>query len=177
MPRRTMTPRPSSPSENRLTERTFVATSAQALAQLSHAGQRTRFGEPVIEHVERVAAAVPPKARTTALLHEILELSPGSRRKLRDAGLSRVELAALRLLTHSPGESYEVYVRRIANAPGQAGQLARTVKLADLNDHLSHALIAAGAPRYAWARERLLTRRDRHALFPQTSNAVPLERR
>ena len=75
-------------------------------------------------------AAVPPKARTTELLHEILELSPGSRRTLRDEGLSRVELA-------------------------------------DLDDHLSHALIPAGAPRYAWARERLLTRRDRHVLFPQ----------
>ena len=118
-----------------------MPTSAWALARLSRAGQRTRFGEPVIEHVERVAAALPPKARTTALLHEILELSPGSRRKLRDAGLSRGELAALKLLRHSPGESYGVYVRRIADAPGQAGQLARTVKLADLNDHLSHALI------------------------------------
>jgi hypothetical protein len=144
-----MTPQPSSPGENPLTERTLVPTSTQALAQLSHAGQRTRFGEPVIEHVERVAAAIPPKARTTALLHEILELSPGSWRKLRDTGLSRVELAALKLLTHSPGESYEVYVRRIANAPGQAGQLARTVKLADLNDLRSHALLPAGAPQYA----------------------------
>jgi hypothetical protein len=161
-----MTPQPSSPSESRLIE-TLVPASARALARLSHAGQRTRFGEPVIEHVERVAAAVPPQARTTALLHEILELSPGSWGKLRDAGLSRVELAALKLLTHTPGESYEVYVRRIADAPGQAGQLAQTVKLADLNDNLSHALIPAGAPRYAWARERLLTRRDRHAPSPQ----------
>ena len=102
-----------------MAERTLVPASAWALAQLSHAGQRTRL---------------PPEARTTALLHEILDLSPSSRRKLLDAGLSRVELAALRLLTHSPGEPDEVYVRRIADAPGHAGQLARTVKLADLND-------------------------------------------
>src|SRR5947208_1644309 len=108
-----MTPQASSSSETRLIERTLVPASARALAQQSHAGQRTRFGEPVIEHIERVATAVPPKARTTALLHEILELSPSSRRKLRDADLSRVEPAALKLLTHSPGESYEVYVRRI----------------------------------------------------------------
>jgi hypothetical protein len=164
-----MTPQPSS-CESRQIETTLLPASALALAQLSHAGQRTRFGEPMIAQVERVAAAVPPKARTTALLHEMLGLSSSSRRKLRDAGLSRVELAALRLLTHSPGESYEVYVRRITDAPGQARQLARTVRLADLDDHLSHALIPAGAPRYAWARERLLTRRDPHVPFPQTSN-------
>jgi hypothetical protein len=156
-----------SSSENRLAGRRLVSASAWRLAQLSHAGQRTRFGEPVIEHVERVAAAVPPNARATALLHEILELSPGSRTKLRAAGLSRVELAALKLLTHPPSESYEVYVSRIADAPGQAGWLARTVKLADLDDHLTHALIPAGAPRYAWAREHLLTRRDHHPMLSQ----------
>jgi hypothetical protein len=124
----------------------------------------------VIGHVERVAAAVSPKAGTTAFLHEILELSPSSWRKLQEAGLSRVELAALELLTHFPGESYEGYVGRIADAPGQAGQLAPMVKLADLDDHLSHALIPAGAPRYAWARERLLTCDHRHALLPTTTN-------
>ena len=151
--------KPSSLIEGRLSNGTWVPASACALARESHAGQRTRFGEPVIAHVERVAAAVPPEARTTALLHDILELSPISRRKLRDTGLSRVELAALKLLTHSPDDSYEVYVRRIADAPGQAGQLARAVKLADLDDHLSHASIPSGAPRYAWAREQLLTGR------------------
>jgi hypothetical protein len=129
----------------------------EALARVSHAGQRTRFGEPVIEHVKRVAAAVPPEARRTALLHEILELNLVSRRELWDTGLSRVELAALELLTHSPDDSYEVYVRQITDAPGQAGHLARIVKLADLDDHLSHPTIPPDAPPYAWARQRLLT--------------------
>ena len=99
--------------------------------------------------------------------NHLLMLEFGDRKDFDDP---RVELAALKLLTHSPGESYEVYMRRIADARGQAGQLARTVKLADLNDHLSHPLIPAGAPGYAWARERLLTRGDPHLLFPQTSN-------
>jgi hypothetical protein len=165
-----------SSSENRLDARSSLLARAWMLAQQSHVGQRTRFGEPVIEHVERVAAAVPPKARATALLHEFLERSPVSRRKLRGAGIGRVELAALQLLTHAPGESYEDYVRRIADATGQAGQLARTVKLADLEDHLSHALIPAGAPRYAWAREQLLTRRDRPPC-PPSQQSVPPDRR
>ena len=88
------------------------------------------------------------------------ELTPVSPAKLRRHGVSRVELEALQLLTHRPGEPYDQYVRRIAAAPGPAGQLARTVKLADLDDHLAHASIPSGAPPYAWARRRLLTSRD-----------------
>jgi hypothetical protein len=67
-----------------------------------------------------------------------------------------VELEALELLTHAPGEPYEVYVRRIAEAPGPAGRIARIVKLADLDDHLAHATIPLDAPPYAWARNHLL---------------------
>jgi hypothetical protein len=47
-------------------------------------------------------------------------------------------------------------VRRIAEAPGPAGRLARIVKLADLDDHLAHASIPPDAPPYAWARKHLL---------------------
>ena len=47
------------------------------------------------------------------------------------------------------------------DARGPAGRLARTVKLADLEDHLAHPTIPADAPPYAWARQRLLTARDR----------------
>jgi len=163
-----MTPQPSSTSENRPTAGTFVPASARMLARTNYASKQTRFGEPMIEHVERVAAAVPPQAQTTALLHEILELSPGSRARLRLLALSPVELAALSLLTHRPGEPYERYLKRIAQAPGDTGQLARTVKLADLNGLLSHASIPASAPRYAWARDQLLlTRRDQHDLYVQ----------
>lgn len=129
---------------------------AHNIASQSHRGQRNRFGDPVIDHLARVARAVPPDARSTALLHDLLELCPTARRRLRSNGLTRVELEALELLRHAPGEAYEVYVRRIASAPGPAGRLARLVKLADLNDHLAHATIPPGAPPYAWARKRLL---------------------
>jgi hypothetical protein len=133
---------------------------ARMLARESHAGQGSRFGEPVIEHVERVTAAVPPEARTTALLHDLLECGRISRTKLRRHGLSAVELRALTLLTHAADEPYDVHVRRIADAPGPAGELARTVTLADLDDHLAHTSIPCGAPPYAWARWWLLTARE-----------------
>ena len=129
---------------------------AHSIASQKLEGQRNRFGDPVIDHLARVAAAVPPDARTTALLHDLLELCPTAGRELRGKGLTRVELEALELLTHAPGEPYEVYVGRIAEAPGPAGRLARSVKLADLDDHLAHAAIPSDAPPYAWARKRLL---------------------
>jgi hypothetical protein len=133
---------------------------AQRIASRQHEGQRNRFGDPVIDHVERVAAAVPPEARATALLHDLYERCPAAHRQLRGKDLTRTELEALELLTHAPDEPYEVYVRRIADAPGPAGRLARIVKLADLGDHLAHPSIPADAPPYAWAREQLLTADD-----------------
>ena len=130
--------------------------SAHRLARRSHVGQHTRFGEPVIEHVQRVAAAVPSEASIIAWLHDLLELCPGRRRELGRHGLTSAELDALELLTHDQEEPYEYYVGRIAGAPGRAGELARIVKLADLDDHLALASIPADAPPYAWARRIML---------------------
>ena len=120
---------------------------AHTIASRHHVGQRTRFGDCVIDHVERVAAAVPADARVTALLHDLLELCPTARWQLRGKDLTRTELEALELLTHAPGETYEAYVRRIVDARGPAGQLARTVKLADLEDNRAHTLIPQTRPR------------------------------
>jgi hypothetical protein len=134
---------------------------AHRIASQNHGGQRDRFGDRVIDHLERVAAAVPPDARAAALLHDLLELCPTVR--LRGSGLTCTELEALELLTHVPGDPYELYIRRIAAAPGPAGRLARIVKLADLEDHLVHTSIPSNAPPYAWARQQLLSARDRAA--------------
>jgi hypothetical protein len=141
---------------------------ARTIAIRHHVGQLNRFGDPMIEHVERVAGAVPADACATAWLHDLLELCPGTHRQLRGKDLTRTELDALELLTHAPDEPYEVYVRRIAGAPGPAGRLARIVKLADLEDHLAHPSIPANAPPYAWARQQLLSAQNR-AVQPLTA--------
>lgn len=125
---------------------------AAQIASISHAEQRTRFGDAVTEHLERVAHAVPPEARAVAWLHDLFELTSLRGERLRPYGLTGDEELALRLLTRAPSESYEEYIRRIALAPGRPGELARTVKLADLDDHLDHASTPPGAPPYAWAR-------------------------
>jgi hypothetical protein len=128
------------------------ATIARSLAHVAHTGRRDRFGEPLIEHVERVAAVVPADARATAYLHDVLEHSDTTVGELEADGLTALELAALRLLTRDPGESYEAHALRVAHARGPEGELARIVKLADLSDHLAHAALPDGAPPYAWAR-------------------------
>jgi hypothetical protein len=129
---------------------------ARSIAISAHRGQRTRFGEPLIEHVTRVAAAVPGEVRSIAWLHDVLERSGLGIADLCGRGLNRLERDALRLLTRSDGESYHLHALRIAFADGDAGRIARCVKLADVEDHLAHARLPLTAPPYAWARRQLL---------------------
>jgi hypothetical protein len=76
-------------------------------------------------------------------------------------GLQPVERAALLLLTREPGETYEMHVLRIAHATGPAADLARTVKVADLRDHIrreQEGHVAPDAPPYRWALRHIVIR-------------------
>jgi hypothetical protein len=128
---------------------------ARTIAYESHTYDRDRFGHLVIEHVERVAANVPEEARAIAFLHDVLEQTGTSVAELSARGLTSAEIAALKLLTRADSESYEAYALRIAWAPGRDGYLARCVKIADLDDHLSHETMPSGAPPYGWARRHI----------------------
>jgi hypothetical protein len=115
---------------------------AQLMATRAHRGQLQPTGEPLIAHVRRVAAATPEPARSVAWLHEVFEWTSVSEEKLLSYGASDDELRALRLLTRTLGGSsesgYLAHVTMIARASGPAGGLARTVKVSDLEDRLSH---------------------------------------
>src|SRR2546430_3981737 len=97
---------------------------ARNIAHYSHTDDRDRFGEPLVEHVERVAAAVPDEARAVAFLHDVVEHTDTGFEEMISQGLTPAELAALDLLTRAPDESFEAYVLRIAHAPGPPGELA-----------------------------------------------------
>jgi hypothetical protein len=133
---------------------------ASGIARRHHAGQRDRAGEPLIEHIARVAASVPADARPVAWLHDLLERTAVRPAELEgDDGLSATERAAIELLTRSPDEPFASYVLRIVHAPGPAGDLARTVKAADLQDHIEReraGWVAADAPPYQWALRHLV---------------------
>jgi hypothetical protein len=125
---------------------------ARSIAHVAHTGRRDRFGDPLIEHVERVAATVADDVRAIAYLHDVLEHSDATVEELEAEGLTALELATLRLLTRDAGESYAAHTLRVAHARGPEGELARVVKLADLADHLARATLPDRAPPYAWAR-------------------------
>jgi (p)ppGpp synthase/HD superfamily hydrolase len=128
---------------------------ARALAHRVHIGQRTRHGDLLTEHLERVAAAVPPDAMTVAFLHDVLEHSDLRVADLEGLGLTDDEVSAVLLLTQDADESFEAHSLRIAFAAGTAGRLARIVKLADLDDHLNSRRVAM-APPYGWARQHIM---------------------
>ena len=129
---------------------------ARTLAHRVHAGQLTRSGEPLIDHIERVADAVPTDSAALAYLHEVLEKAAGAPDELREHELSDFDYAVLGLLTHDPKESYRTYVLRIATSEGHEGRVAREIKRADLDDHLHNRRSAFGGPNYQWATAQMI---------------------
>lgn len=79
------------------------AAPARRLAERAHANALEPNGRPVIEHVRRVAAAVPSFARRVAWLHDALEWAGLGDEDLRSAGLDAEEVNAVRLLTREEG--------------------------------------------------------------------------
>jgi hypothetical protein len=134
---------------------------ARTIAARLHAGHREEDGSPVLWHVARVARATSDEARAVAWLHEALESAQVTEQELLAEGLSSDELRALRLLNRtSASHSDQVYlahVELIARAAGRSGQMARAVKIADLEDRRRHPRIRPDgwAPPYARALGRL----------------------
>ena len=113
---------------------TAGASRAREIAKEAHAGQVKRTGEPMIDHVCRVAASVSGEdAVTVAWLHDVAENAPEwTIDRLRSEGFAPAVLAAVDALTRRGGESYEKLVMRAGANP-----LAKAVKLADLRDNLA----------------------------------------
>jgi len=116
---------------------------ARALAVRAHGDQRDRDGTFHLQHVARVAEAVPRSDghQRVAWLHDVLEDTDVTTDVL-DPRLPDLEFKALLLLTHDSGEPYDDYVGRIASAEGAAGSLARAVKEADMLDNLRRCSLA-----------------------------------
>lgn len=116
---------------------------ARALAVRAHGDQRDRDGTFHIQHVARVAEALPRSDghQRVAWLHDVLEDTDVATEVL-EPRLPDVEFKALMLLTHDNEEPYDDYVGRIATAEGEAGSLARAVKEADMLDNLRRCSLA-----------------------------------
>ena len=129
---------------------------ARLLAGRAHRDQVQPTGEPLMDHVTRVAAATPEFARPVAWLHEVLEWTSVPEEELLAEGVSDDELRALRLLTRTLGRGseagYLAHVKMIARAGGPAGVLARAVKVSDLQDRLHHPGRGTGGSRPPYER-------------------------
>jgi (p)ppGpp synthase/HD superfamily hydrolase len=116
------------------------------IAVRAHAGQLypARDGErgPYVLHLFRVMLAVDGwEARTTAVLHDVIEDTPVTAADLHAEGIPDRVVDAVLALTHREEDTYEAYVEALAPNP-----LAREVKLADLADNLATNLAMPPTP-------------------------------
>ncbi len=104
---------------------------ALQIAVQAHAGQKDKNGAAYIFHPLRVMARCSaPEAKIVALLHDVVEDTAWTFEQLEAEGFAPSIMAALRLVTHNDGSSYDEYVDRTMTNP-----IAMEVKIADLEDN------------------------------------------
>ena len=110
---------------------------ALAIALKAHSGQLDKGGAVYILHPLRVMAKMSNDIeRAVAILHDVLEDSSYTAADLLEAGISTEVVEAVQALTkvldiNGEPMAYEDYLVKV-----KANALARTVKLADLEDNM-----------------------------------------
>ena len=103
------------------------------IAASAHIDQRRKDGSPYVLHPLRLMFNVSGDIeRMAAVMHDVVEDTDWTLDMLRDEGFSEELLTALDLLSHRDEDSYDTYVKKIAENP-----IARRVKLADLQDNMN----------------------------------------
>ena len=110
------------------------------IAVNAHDGMKDMVGNPAISHVLAVGLMGKTVAEQKAgFLHDVVEDSDITIDDLRSQGVEEDVLAAVDLLTHRPGTTYEDYVQSIVLS---GNQTAIQVKLNDLHHNLHRAELA-----------------------------------
>lgn len=105
---------------------------ALRIATAAHDGQLDRGGEPYILHPLHVAMQLGSQdEKVVAILHDVLEDTEVTEDDLVREGIKPRQLAALHALTKREGQTYDQYLRAVAD-----NQLARVVKMADLEHNM-----------------------------------------
>ena len=111
---------------------------ARALAEEAYEGKKDLLGHPALDHPRNVAARVSSRAQVVAWLHDTVEDDLIPLERLVEEGLEGDELEALLLITRVPEDgTYMDYIRKIAAAPGVAGEIAMEAKSADLKENMT----------------------------------------
>lgn len=110
------------------------------IAVNAHDGMKDMVGNPAISHVLAVGLmGKNPLEQKVGFLHDVVEDSDITLEDLRAEGVEEDVLAAVDLLTHRSGMSYEDYVKNIVLSQNQT---AIQVKLNDLHHNLHRAELA-----------------------------------
>jgi len=108
---------------------------ALRIAIEAHAGQKDKAGEPYILHpIRLMLQQTTNDTRIVALLHDVLEDSVVTAEDLAKTGFSKQVFRAVQCLTRNADEDYFIYISKI-----KKNKMARTVKLADLEDNMKLA--------------------------------------
>jgi (p)ppGpp synthase/HD superfamily hydrolase len=106
---------------------------AISIALEAHKGKVDKAGAPYILHPLRVMLQMDTdEEMIAAVLHDVLEDSEITFRRLRSEGFSEGVMEALDSVTKRAGESYEDFVRRAGS-----NRIGRKVKRADLQDNMN----------------------------------------
>lgn len=131
---------------------------AICIAAQAHAGQQDKAGQPYVLHVLRVMLRFESEPeRIVAILHDLLEDTSWTAGDLQREGFSTSVIEAIKALTRRDGEPYDGFIRRAAS-----NQVARRVKLADLEDNMDLRRIANPTPQ-DW--ERLVKYKKAHTML------------
>jgi (p)ppGpp synthase/HD superfamily hydrolase len=104
---------------------------AVRIAAQAHEGQKDKQGHPYLLHPLRVMMNVEGEpAQVVAVLHDVVEDTAVTIDQVRAQGFADAVIEALQLVTHAKGQPYADYVVRC-----KANEIARQVKLADLQDN------------------------------------------
>lgn len=98
----------------------------------AHKGQEDRSGLPYIAHPFRVMnAGKTLEEKIVGMLHDVVEDTEWTLEELLSEGFSPAIVDAVEAMTKFPGESYDVYLKRL-----QKNAIAVRVKLNDLTDNM-----------------------------------------
>ena len=116
---------------------------ALEIAVSAHKNQQEKNGSPYVLHPIRLMLAVEsPEAKIAALLHDVVEDTGVEMEDLVNEGFGEDIISALKLLTHDDGSEYGEYINRIV-----PNEIAREVKIADLQDNMDIRRIPALKPK------------------------------
>lgn len=102
------------------------------LAAAAHYGQKDKAGAPYILHPLKVMVRMGAEVEMiVAVLHDVIEDTPHTLAELQSLGYPVAIIEAIECLTHRDNETYEQYIQRL-----KGNELARKVKLADLEDNM-----------------------------------------